>query len=1135
MVDEALAGRVPIRQCRSAAEACRVLEGRGPGSAVVLTSVPDATAAAGRRVQHLVRAVSPVPVVAVVGSGDVAAAATALAFGARDYVVRHFSPHQIERVLCLASASGKAPEHARLTDRLWRSIVSRVTDAVFVVPPDGRLQPLTPAAVSVFPDRRPPTSFAEIVRLVHPEDRTAAMAAFAAWRRGEDVELAVRMAGPDGWRRFSSVGFDLQGDPAVGGVVVTARDVTAAWEAKELALRQAGTDPITGLAARRRFAEAVATAAEDGRQPVLVLLDLDGLGLVNEQFGHDAGDELLVTTARRIEQCLPPTALAGRVGGDEFGVLFRDPDAGTSAEALARALVDAVAGSGPTDELSTGAGPVGPPGRSGPVAQASAGVAVGDSGTARQLLADAGLALDLANRRGPGTVVLFDQALRQRTVERRRLHSDLRGAAIRGELELVFQPVLSLPHDRLAGFEALVRWRHPELGLLPPDRFVPLAEQSGDILDVDSWVLRQACTQLGTWTRQRPDLPIGMAVNVSARQLMDPGFAASVTAVLDTVGIVPAHLCLEVTERAVVDDLDAAAAALRLLRTTGVRVAIDDFGVGFSSMVYLQRFPADHIKIDRSFIAGLGTDPVDTILVQTILDLATRLGMEAVAEGVETASQRDELVRSGCPFGQGYWWDRPLSPAQATALVLRAPEPEGWASPWIAPGYPPPGADAPPTAPAGSGAGQRKRSRSPVRDHGAGEPSPVPLAPAVTVARSPAMAPEHAVTSFLGHELRTPLHVISSYAELLRCDLTGDRQGDLTDSRPGAEELADRARSAVDAIERQVGHIERIVGSLRDARAVEEGAVVLRRAPVDVPAAIRSLLADLGAELGDHPVRLHHDGEPVVVDADHGRLVQILTNVLVNAAKFSPPGTAIDVTVATCDDDAQVTVVDRGPGIPLPAVRDAFRRFVTLDRARGGSGLGLFLARGFSQAHGGDLTYRRAHTGGAELVLRLPRGCSADAAGTSGTPRRLTVSSVAALSHHAVTRPSAGGAVATGTTPADRVPALLALPLAGPVGRDAEALRVLAGAQQAMAAVATRADASAILAEVVEELGGRVPVGGPAGPDEVVPVDLSLGDPPVRYAAAEPLSAARVRLEAVLPILVDLAHVVLSKERSRVR
>lgn len=1070
VVRHASGGGTVVRVCRSTTEAAALAARQGGDRPVVVTGHSH-WAASRRALRRLVEAAAPAPVLVVVDSGDAAAAASALQAGAHDYVSRQAGAHQMARALRLSVAGGR-DDRLRHNERLWRAIVSRTADAVVVVRAGGDVDLLTPPAARLFAEGPSPTSAEAVMQRVHRDDRDAVRQAMTRWRAGGGGWLTIRLATAGGWRHFEALGVDLTADPAVAGVVVTIRDVTDAWEAGQRAVIAAGTDAVTGVAGRRRFAEAVAGAVAAGTRAVVVLLDLDGMSAVNEQFGHHVGDDVLVATARRLQEWAPATATVARVGNDEFGVLFPDVPDLTMPERLGRALVGVASDAGPA--------PI-------HVAACAGVAAAGTSG--RDLLANAAVALSRARRQSARSVAVFDDAMRRQVVERRRLRSDLRSAVASGELQLLFQPIVSLPQERLAGFEALVRWEHSDLGVLTPDRFMAMAEETGDILAIDGWVLRRACEQLARWGRQVPDLALGMSVNVSARQLVHRGFTDAVAAVVDALGIVPARLCLEVTESAMVDDMDMAATALRVLRATGVRVAIDDFGVGFSSLAYLQRFPADHLKIDRSFVAGLGADPVDTALVEATLGLAERLGTKAVAEGVETAAQCAELVRLRCPFAQGYLWGRPMGADLATALVRQAADLTASTTagehghPGTAGEHP--GATGEQTAADAGG--------QPATGHDAGRPDG-----------------EAAIAAFLSHELRTPMHVIGSFTEVLR--------GQLGDTGT----LDEAASTALDTIDRQVARVERILGSLRDTRALDEGTLALRLTTVDVAALVRSVVADLAGQMGDHPTSVTVVGGPLAVEADADRLVQVLTNLLVNAAKFSPPAGPVELTVRGGAGGVSISVVDRGRGIPLEAVGDVFRRFMTLDRARGGSGLGLYLARGFAMAHGGDLTYRRAATGGAELVLWLPTGrpggqdrhIGPSGAGhrdvsTAGPDRRTAAVAVAAVQRRSMSTPL----------------------LPATVLDDAAGLRVTVAAQRALTAATVPEAAVGVLIDAVGELGGRVLADPSATADdlEVVPIDLSLGEGPPLHATAAPLSAARLRLHALLPPLVEHASALLAR------
>jgi diguanylate cyclase (GGDEF)-like protein len=394
----------------------------------------------------------------------------------------------------------------------------------------------------------------------------------------------------------------------------------------------------------------------------VLFFDLDRFGLINDSRGHDAGDAVLVTLAERLEGAVRPADTVARLGGDEFVVvcdgLVSDWEASVLADRMARVLAAPMQLDG-TDVCLT----------------ASVGVAVatGDS-SAETLLRDANAAMYEAKHRGRGSTAMYEERLRLKAEARLMTESALRGALEREQLRLQYQPIVSLTDGRLLGVEALVRWAHPERGLVPPAEFIPLAEETGLIVPIGSWVLAQACESLGRWTRKQPDLaPELLTVNLSARQLLSPALLDDIKGVLAATGVSPSRLVLEITEGALMDDVDFFLETLAALRSIGVRLAIDDFGTGYSSLSYLKRFALDSLKIDRSFVDGLGADPHDSAIVAAILALARALDLSVVAEGVETDEQLQALRALGCQAAQGFLFCRPLDENDFAKLLARAP------------------------------------------------------------------------------------------------------------------------------------------------------------------------------------------------------------------------------------------------------------------------------------------------------------------------------------------------------------------------------------------------------------------------------------------------------------------------------
>jgi diguanylate cyclase (GGDEF)-like protein len=380
---------------------------------------------------------------------------------------------------------------------------------------------------------------------------------------------------------------------------------------------------------------------------------------VNDSLGHAAGDELLREVSARLVDAVRSSDTVARLGGDEFAVLLEQrhgpiEEAVIVAERILGALTTPVVVEG--QPMTVGA---------------SIGISVGSpDSNAASLLRDADVAMYRAKAAGRGRWVVHDAGMRAEAAERLRLETDLLGVHACDELRLVYQPVIDLETGEIVSFEALLRWEHPELGIVMPDRFIPLAEANGMILPIGEWVLREACRQLSEWRARYPELAsLAMAVNVSGRQVASPFLGDHVVDALRGAGLEPAALTLELTESTLVEDPGSAAARLTALRDLGIRLAIDDFGTGYSSLSYLRQFPLDILKIDRSFISTITEPDHVPAIVRGLLDLGRTLGLTTVAEGVESEIQQDQLRAVGCDCAQGHLFARPLDPDGVEELL----------------------------------------------------------------------------------------------------------------------------------------------------------------------------------------------------------------------------------------------------------------------------------------------------------------------------------------------------------------------------------------------------------------------------------------------------------------------------------
>jgi len=470
-----------------------------------------------------------------------------------------------------------------------------------------------------------------------------------------------------GVRWVSTTKMPLRGrDGEIVGTFGISRDITQRKLAEAQLERQAFFDSLTGLPNRALFMNRLqhlfhrARRTPDGLLFAVLYFDLDRFKGINDGLGHLAGDELLVGIARRLEQHMRPSDTLARLGGDEFTVLLED----ISSEADATRVADRI-----QQELAT------PFTLSGQevFTSASIGIALSLSGYARpeDMLRDADTAMYRAKAAGRSRHLIFDADMHERAMTLLRLETDLRRAIERGELLAHYQPIIDIRKRTLLGFEALARWQHPERGLVPPDVFIPVAEETGLVGIIGEMMLKEACRQMKTWQDRHPRTPaLGISVNVSTRQLAHAGIAEQVARILRETGLAPGSLTLELTESALMQNLKAGASVIRQLHDMSVHLHIDDFGMGYSSLAYLNNLPVDTLKVDRSFVSRMDGQPQQTAIVRAIVALARNLGMDVIAEGVETNQQADTLLTLRCSTAQGFLFSRPLPADEAERLIV---------------------------------------------------------------------------------------------------------------------------------------------------------------------------------------------------------------------------------------------------------------------------------------------------------------------------------------------------------------------------------------------------------------------------------------------------------------------------------
>jgi diguanylate cyclase (GGDEF)-like protein/PAS domain S-box-containing protein len=550
--------------------------------------------------------------------------------------------------------------HRRNSEAYFRTLILNTADVILILDADDRIRYASPSAAAVLgSDALTGMPFAAII---DPVDRGRVGQMLAQMRDGlprlEGTD--VRAMGPD--QESISVEIacrDLRAEPTVAGLVLTLRDVTERRRLEHELTHQAFHDALTGLANRVLFSDRVEHALtrgqRDGTLVGVLFIDLDDFKLVNDSLGHAAGDQLLVAAAQRITGALRAHDTAARLGGDEFAALIEDVDHPAEVEEIAGRVLNALA----QPFLIHGEQISG---------VASIGITTSaEAGTAEDLLRQADLALYEAKGAGKGRWRRYQADLHTAMMQRLELRAALEQAVQQDQLVLQFQPILDLPTGHAVGFEALVRWQHPQRGMIAPAEFIELAEDTGLIVPVGAWVLRQALATAAQWRHTLPDdhaLPY-MAVNVSARQFRVPDFVDTVRQAIADSGLPPHTLLLEITESLLLKEDERVWTDLAELREIGVRIAIDDFGTGYSSLSYLRHMPIDILKIDKSFIDDMTSSAQQLALVAAIVRLADTLDLRVVAEGIETPAQADTLIRIGCPYAQGYLFSRPIDAADA--------------------------------------------------------------------------------------------------------------------------------------------------------------------------------------------------------------------------------------------------------------------------------------------------------------------------------------------------------------------------------------------------------------------------------------------------------------------------------------
>ena len=573
------------------------------------------------------------------------------------------TPLYVQGIALDVTERRRAVEALRLSERRFRSLVQNSSDLVIVLSPDAAIQYVSPSVGRLLGYRPEELLGTTAYAWLHPDDVPTARVMFhrrLTLPNAPLIPMVYRVRHRHGeWRYMEMLSTNLVDEPSVRGIVVNMRDVTEREALQQELARLAFADALTGLPNRTVFLDRLKRALARARpnRLAVLFLDLDGFKVVNDSLGHATGDALLRAVAQRLTACVPARDLVARFGGDEFALLVHRVSTAEQALHKAERIIAALRRPFLVDGREF-------------FVSASIGVTVNRTphASAEELLREADIAFYQAKTSGKARAVLFEPSMIEQARKRLELETDLRHALERGELELHYQPEVDLATGRVTAVEALVRWPHPRHGLLRPDAFVPLAEECGLILPLGIHVLRAACRQARAWMETLAEAPV-VSVNLSARELTHPTLVADVRAILAETGLDPALLRLEITETAAMQDVETTTATLAALQRLGVRIAVDDFGTGYSSLSYLRRLPVNTLKVDRSFVAATDHDPQAVTILQAITALAQALGLEVVAEGVETETQCERVRAADCTSAQGYYFAQPLTAEAMTRLL----------------------------------------------------------------------------------------------------------------------------------------------------------------------------------------------------------------------------------------------------------------------------------------------------------------------------------------------------------------------------------------------------------------------------------------------------------------------------------
>ncbi|MEZ5426529.1 MAG: EAL domain-containing protein [Pyrinomonadaceae bacterium] len=604
------------------------------------------------------------PIILLTGQDNKEVDIEAMKVGVSDYLVKsELDTLTLERTIRYAIEHSRTQNALRSSEARFRSVVQNLSDIITILDSDSVITYISPSIERSSNFEIEDLIGRKLTDFVHPDDIEKVESFLEMIEKNIEKNPLIewRIVDSDGsFYYVESIGNNLLDDPHVSGIVITTRNITERKNLEAQLTHQAFHDPLTSLANRILFRDRVEHALMRYKRqetPLAVLfLDLDNFKNINDSLGHGAGDELLKSVSERLMNCVRFGDTVARLGGDEFAILLEDTEEANNAIIIADRVLESV-----KEPFYVGGFEV--------MVGISVGIAFSRSGkeTADELLRNADVAMYNAKEKGKGCYTIFESKMYETILSQIELEADMRRALECHEFLLHYQPIVRLDTKKVAGFEALIRWNHPQHGIILPENFIPLAEQTGLILPLGKWIIEEASRQVNKLL-EKYNRNFTMTINISGKQLQHSGFAAEIADALETTGTVPSSIILEITESVMMHNTEDMLKRLLKLKSLGVRLAIDDFGTGYSSLSYLQQFPIDILKIDKSFTKGIGQGSEKSAVARTIINLSDTLQLSTIAEGIEVAEQVPALESLGCKFGQGFYFARPLSEDQLNKI-----------------------------------------------------------------------------------------------------------------------------------------------------------------------------------------------------------------------------------------------------------------------------------------------------------------------------------------------------------------------------------------------------------------------------------------------------------------------------------